>query len=231
MTSELGLTFGEAKLVEDLLRVRMREDWNRRARENAEWFIASDVHDDRSFRISGERDVSFSLRGLDNRWLLQASTLEIGCGIGRMTEHLLPRVLRLLAVDVATEMVAKAKERLGDRPNLHIVATTGADLSDVTDETIDFVLCYIVFQHIPKSIAQNYFREIRRILTPSGLFRGQVSRIREPGFVQPMEADTFSMRSWELDEVRRCFDDWKDVQIEVVQVAPMTDHLWITARP
>jgi len=209
--------------------VMMKEDWNRRSLENARWYIASDVKDDEEFTRSGEPDVDFALRGLDPQWLGKAQALEIGCGTGRMTQFLLRRVWSLCAIDVSSEMIIQAAGRLGRNPNLHLLATNGCDLSVFADNYFDLVLSYIVFQHIPNSIVRRYFREIHRVLCPGGILRGQVARLHFPGFVQPPDSDTFSMRSWEPEEVRSEFKDWREVDLDVIPVTDTTDHIWITA--
>ena len=70
----------------------MKEDWNRRALENACWYVASDVKDDEEFTRSGEPDVDFALRGLDPQWLGKAHVLEFSCGAGRLPQFFLEEV-------------------------------------------------------------------------------------------------------------------------------------------
>jgi SAM-dependent methyltransferase len=210
--------------------VLMRDDWDRRARENARWYIASDVQDDEEFDRSGGPDVDKALRGLDPQWLSQARALEIGCGAGRMTRFLLPRVWSLCSIDVSAEMIARASNRLGRHPNLQLLATSGCDLAMFADDSFDLVLTYVVLQHIPNSVVRQYFREIRRVLRPGGIFRGQVARIKLPGFAQPPDGDTFSMRSWTPEEVQDELQDWDAVDLEVIPITSDTDHIWITSK-
>ena len=208
--------------MQDDIRVRMREDWNKRAREDARCYIASDVGDDDAFVTSGVRDVEFALRDLDGNWLRTTRALEIGCGAGRMTAFLLPRVRSLCAVDVSTEMIVLARSRLGSHPNLRLMATSGSDLSEFQDRWFDFVLSYVVFQHIPKSIVRQYFRESFRLLRAEGIFRGQLACITAPDFTPPRDHDTFSMRSWSPSEVRAEFSGWKSVVLDVIPITATT---------
>jgi len=210
--------------------LRMAEDWDRRAREDARWHIASDVTNDEEFATTGRRDVDVALGPLDDAWLRDARALEIGCGTGRMTEFLLRRVRALDAIDVSSEMIERARDRLGDRPNLRLLATSGRDLAPFADDSFELVLSYVVLQHIPNAICRLYFREIRRVLQAGGVFRGQVARITAPGFQQPSDHDSFSMRSWSLEELRAEFEHWGSAQFEVNPVTATTDHIWITAR-
>jgi SAM-dependent methyltransferase len=217
--------------MRDDLNARMRDDWNNRAQENARWYIASDVTSDDEFVASGAGDVDVALRRLDPRWLATARTLEIGCGAGRMSEFLLPRVRSLTGIDVSTEMIDLARTRLGSRPNLELIPTSGNDLALFADGSFDLIVSYVVLHHVPKSVVRDYFREIRRVLRPGGVFRGQLSEIRDPAFVAPSDTDTFSMRSWTPDEIHRELAGWSSVDLAIVPVTPTTDHIWITASP
>lgn len=147
--------------------LRMAEDWDRRAREDARWHIASDVANDQEFATTGRRDVDVALGPLDDAWLRDARALEIGCGTGRMTEFLLRRVRTLDAIDVSSEMIERAKARLGDRPNLRLLATSGQDLAPFADGSFELVLSYVVLQHIPNDICRVYFRESAASCTPT----------------------------------------------------------------
>jgi ubiquinone/menaquinone biosynthesis C-methylase UbiE len=209
----------------------MRTEWNERARTNARWFIASDASSEAEFVESGARDAAFALRGLDRDWLAEAKAIEVGCGAGRMSAFLAACIGSLVAVDVSTEMINLASERLAGIPNVELLATSGEDLGAFQDTSFDLVLSYIVFQHIPKTIVRDYLRDIRRVLTPSGVFRGQLARITDAAYVQPSDDDTFTMRSWSPEEINDALADWSQVKLEIRAVEPTTDHIWITAEP
>ncbi len=51
--------------------------------------------------------------------------LEIGCGVGRVGRGLAPLVRRWTGCDVAANMVAHARERLKDLPNVQVMETSG----------------------------------------------------------------------------------------------------------
>ena len=51
-------------------------------------------------------------------------------------------------------------------------AVSGAGLDGIPDASVDLVLSFAVFQHVPDRAAiVNYFREAARVLRPGGLFR------------------------------------------------------------
>jgi SAM-dependent methyltransferase len=167
--------------------LKMRRDWDQRARENARFFVATERQDwsDEEFFASGERHVAEEIltdmtnicQGMDPR---QMTVLEIGCGAGRVTRALAKLFGTVYAVDISGEMVRQARAALGAWPNARVFQNNGADLAVVTDEAgtapaIDFAFSTIVFQHIPsRDIIENYVREVHRLLKPGHLFKFQV---------------------------------------------------------
>jgi SAM-dependent methyltransferase len=209
--------------------LRMRFDWNERARSNPRWYIASDADSDEEFRASGERDTEFCLRGLPSEWLMRAEVLEIGCGAGRMTEFIARRVGRLTAADVSNEMIALAQAGCSDVHNLKLTVTNGEDLSDFADNSFDLILSYVVFQHVPKHVVRVHFSDARRVLRENGILRVQLAEIKDLAYVPPDDRDTFTMRSWTPDEAAAEFQGWPELDVEVIQASPTTDHIWVTA--
>ncbi|HLK63648.1 MAG TPA: class I SAM-dependent methyltransferase [Bryobacteraceae bacterium] len=163
----------------------MRADWDRRARENARYFIATgkESWSDEEFFASGRRTVEETiLTDLSN--ICQGKTphdmrvLEIGCGAGRVTRALAEQFGEVHAVDVSGEMVAHAREALQSFANAHVYQNNGMDLHVLPDLPFDFAFSFIVFQHIPDhQIVENYLREVHRLLRPGGLFKFQVNGI------------------------------------------------------
>lgn len=152
----------------------MHADWDRRARENAPFYVCTTAADSpESFAASGERDLAEKvLDGLDvsPRWRV----LEIGCGVGRLLAPLSARVARVVGVDISEEMLRRARERCASLPNVEVKQTDGR-LDFLADGAFDFVFSHIVFQHLPrKAYAEHYFREAFRVLAPGGIFRVQV---------------------------------------------------------
>jgi SAM-dependent methyltransferase len=171
----------------------MRRDWDRRARENACYYVATGRQDwsEEEFYRSGELHVrQHILNDLENicqgRDPKQMRVLEIGCGAGRITRALASMFGQVYAVDISREMVRRARRALREFPTVHIFQNNGRDFAVVRrgwwrrirrepELRVDFVFSYIVFQHIPsREIIENYVREANRILRPGGLFKFQV---------------------------------------------------------
>jgi SAM-dependent methyltransferase len=189
---------------------RMREDWDRRAREDAERFIYTrdSPADVAGFDESGRANYNQLLRPflpvlLEGRPAHGCSMLEIGCGVGRMTRWLADAFAELHAVDVAPAMIRQAQERLGDCSNLTLHLGSGYDLAFAADESFDLVFSYIVFQHIPvRAAIENYIREAARVLKPQGAFKFQVNGDVSAGG-PAMERDTWVGATFSAEQVGR----------------------------
>src|SRR5271170_1441107 len=154
---------------------RMRSDWNRRAGEDANYYVAFGRRnqDEEEFFSTGEemaKALVFELKRFPGR----EAALEIGCGPGRLMRPLSRHFGQVHGVDVSDEMIRLGRERLSDIPHAHFHSTDGATLPQFADESFEFIYSYAVFQHIPtREPVLSYMREIRRLLKPGGVFHGQ----------------------------------------------------------
>lgn len=159
----------------------MRVDWNLRATQNPKHYILCGDTDykDINFYLTGENDVAtfvdpFILKNLDQSRRFKA--LDIGCGLGRLTEPLSRRFKAVIGIDVSDEMILQAKKKWANKKQIEFIVGGGADLSTIPDAHVDFVFSYIVFQHIPNpEIQYQYFSDIGRVLRPGGAFLIQTS--------------------------------------------------------
>jgi SAM-dependent methyltransferase len=165
---------------------RMREDWNRRANEDANYYVAFGRRgqEDEEF-LASAADVVRGLRQEMKRLPAVAGgpalrALEIGCGPGRIMRLLSRHFGEIHGVDVSDEMIRLAEEKLKDLPNAHVRNSDGASLSGFDDDSFDFVYSYAVFQHIPsREVVFSYLREARRVLKPGGILRCQINGLPE----------------------------------------------------
>jgi SAM-dependent methyltransferase len=161
---------------------KMRQDWDKRARENARHFVDTSRKDwtDKEFFASGEQAVREDIH-TDMINICQGKepksmrVLEIGCGAGRITRALSSFFGEVHAVDVSGEMIGQARQALADRSNVYLYQNNGCDLSVIPELAFDFAYSAIVFQHIPsREIIETYVREVARLLKPGTLFKFQV---------------------------------------------------------
>lgn len=154
--------------------------WSGLAREDAKYYIWSEKKNstDEEFRNSGREDYNRYIKqdiALQNRLKISdvKTVLEIGCGIGRMTEFFGDDFDAVYGIDIAREMLEKAKERLPDKKFMFL-ESDGVRLP-VDSETVDFVFSFIVFQHMPSvKVVRANFSEANRVLKHDGIFKVQL---------------------------------------------------------
>lgn len=156
--------------------------WDDLARKNARYYVLSDRGEkisEQDFRTAGKRDYQKYI-GCDE--LVRAKlfpfadkkVLEIGAGIGRITEFIAEEFQEVTAIDISTEMVIRGKKRLRDANNVHYIATNGISYP-FSENTFDFIFSFIVFQHMPSvDVIQKNLYELGRVLKPSGIAKIQL---------------------------------------------------------
>ena len=206
----------------------MRRDWNQRAREDANYYVA--------FGRRGQDDSEFFATAADLMRYMRAElerlpaaapriALEIGCGPGRLLRPASELFAEIHGVDVSDEMVRLAANRLQDVPHAHVHATSGADLAQFQDNQFDFVYSYAVFQHIPsREVVFAYLAEARRVLKPGGILWCQLNGL-------PEQAARYT--TWEGVRIAaaeiHAFTRAQDFQLLRLEGAG-TQYMWITCR-
>jgi trans-aconitate 2-methyltransferase len=110
-----------------------------------------------------------------------ATVLDVGCGTGRVTELLLPLVPRgrVLAIDASAEMVALARERLGDRAEVWCEDALALDL----DEPVDAIVSTAALHWVPDH--DRLWGRLAQALRPGGVLEiqcggaGNIAGVRE----------------------------------------------------
>jgi SAM-dependent methyltransferase len=154
---------------------KMREDWNRRAREDAFYYAAfnrrQQTEDEflaTASGITGTLELEFArlAQGSRSEW----RALEIGCGPGRLMLPMSRHFSEIHGVDISEEMAAIARGRLENVPGARVHVNSGDSLAPLPDDYFDFVYSFAVFQHIPdRAVVLTYLQEARRVLKPGGV--------------------------------------------------------------
>ena len=205
---------------------RMRADWNERAGEDANYYVAFGrrQQDDEEF-FSTASDVVKVLESELKRLPGRDAALEIGCGPGRLLRPMSRHFAEIHGVDVSDEMIRLAGERLRDTPTAHPHRTSGADLALFPDEKFDFVYSYAVFQHIPsREVVFSYLREARRVLKTGGILRCQINGLPP----HAKQYDTWSGVRIAAEEIAQFARD-EDMQLLLVEQI-WTQYMWIACR-
>lgn len=116
-----------------------------------------------SFLAKGREYVELTRPG----WEGAASpVLEIGCGSGRVTAALAEAFDRVVGVDVSAHQLAKARE-LCPATNVEFLEGDGVTLPGA-DGVYGLVFSTQVIQHISRPAVPAVFREIARVMAPTG---------------------------------------------------------------
>jgi SAM-dependent methyltransferase len=150
--------------------------WNRAAREDARWYIATASG---PFFERGRRDTDELVAFCGLQPSKDKTLLEIGAGAGRMTHRFAELYGRVLALDVSEEMLRLGRGNLPGVGNVEWVLGSGADLDVIPDGRVDDVFSYITLQHVPSPAAVlRYLEDAGRVLRPGG--QGAL-QVRHPG--------------------------------------------------
>lgn len=154
---------------------RQRDFWDSAARVSAAFYVDTTVSfenpDMDVFFATGKKIVDQALAPVAPAQ--HEVALEIGSGLGRNCLALAERFSMVIGVDIAPEMIRQAAALVPD-PGVSFVLTEGAELTGVADTSVDFVLSFTVFQHIPDiDVIEAYVAEAGRVLRPGGVFAFQ----------------------------------------------------------
>jgi SAM-dependent methyltransferase len=204
----------------------MRADWNERAREDANYYVAFGRRgQDEAEFFSTAAEVLPVLEGELKRLAGRGAALEIGCGPGRLLRPMSRHFGEIHGVDVSDEMVRLARERLADVPNARVHAGSGADLAAFAAESFDFVYSYAVFQHIPsREVVFRYLEETRRVLKPGGVLRCQINGLPQTA-ARYTTWDGVRIAAAEVAEFARTHD-FQLLSLDGV----LTQYMWATLR-
>lgn len=205
---------------------RMRADWNQRAGEDANYYVAfgrRQQEEEEFYATASDvvRDLEHDLKRFRGR----DAALEIGCGPGRLMRPIGRHFREIHGVDVSDEMIRLARQRLRDLPHAHLHHGSGADLRMFPDDSFDFVYSYAVFQHIPsRGIVFDYIRDARRVLKPGGVMRCQINGLPP----HARQYDTWSGVRITPDEIR-AFSREIDFRLLALEKI-WTQYMWVSWR-
>ncbi len=209
---------------------QMRADWNARATEDANYYVAFGRRDqdEDGFDATGDEIVhglKWELRRFPEGNLRSGRALEIGCGPGRLLKPMSALFGEIHGVDISDQMVERARVRLQGIPHAHVHVAPRSNLDMFADESFDFVYSYAVFQHIPsREVVLGYLAEARRVLRDGGLIRCQINGLPETA----ARYDTWSgvrISAGELEAFCRAHD-FQMLALEGVS----TQYMWVTLR-
>jgi ubiquinone/menaquinone biosynthesis C-methylase UbiE len=124
------------------------------------------------FLASGETVIVGILGMLQARGVTPqgSRTLDVGCGLGRLTRALSYRFPEVWGVDISSTMIELAVSINADHDGCTFIVNDGRDLRDVPRNSFDLVLSLLTLQHVSeKPVIRSYIREFVRVSRPGGV--------------------------------------------------------------
>lgn len=168
----------------DTLVGHVKRTWEALGQERPHWsvltnaaYLPEQIGDNLdSFYASGAVDIAALDAALARAELprnAQARVFELGCGVGRLTEHLAARFGHVVACDVSDAHLAIAEDRLRARRNVTFLPLT--DLSVLGDQApFDLFFSLITLQHNPPPLIHAILRALFSRLSGGGIAYFQV---------------------------------------------------------
>jgi SAM-dependent methyltransferase len=125
-----------------------------------------------AFFDTGESDISELLAAITSLLggeVPLTSSLDFGCGVGRLTIPLARRARRVVACDVAPTMLAHARKNVENAGLQNVTFIGSNELAGLSPGQFDFVCSLLVLQHIPPAIGYPLIRALLNLLAPGGI--------------------------------------------------------------
>lgn len=103
-----------------------------------------------------------------NQFLPTDSIMEIGCGRGILSQHLLPYATLLTLVDFIDTRSQGMLPAVTSEPKVNFIVNDGLTFSDIADKSIDFAFSFFSLVDADHTTMQSYIKELDRVLTQSG---------------------------------------------------------------
>jgi len=157
---------------------KLKEEWDDLAIIDPLWAILSDPKqrfnkwENDEFFSTGDKEIETIMKtavaiGYPK---YREKVLDFGCGVGRLTRALSKYFEECIGVDIAENMISKAKELNHDFPNCHFMVNTEENLKTFDSNYFDMIYTSLVLQHLPdKSIIKSYILEFIRTLKVNGI--------------------------------------------------------------
>ena len=160
----------------------LQHRWNSLAAKDALWTILGTDEEDSfsrdtdEFFQTGRNDLELALRDLEVRGVLPRKrlALDFGCGVGRLTQPMAELFDKVVGVDIAPSMIERAVRMNRAPDKCAYVVNAHDDLRSFESGTFDFIISRIVLQHLPRSLAERYLREMLRLLANRGVLVIQI---------------------------------------------------------
>lgn len=132
---------------------------------NADWSVVLQT---------GRDDLSRAISVAGMAWGSDRTVVEVGCGLGRISQALAEHFGQVVGLDIAPRLVEEARRR-NDCPHVSFEVADGIRLQPQSLTQCDTVFSYEVFYYIPPRALTTYFQDAFRLLRSGGQFVFQLN--------------------------------------------------------
>jgi 2-polyprenyl-3-methyl-5-hydroxy-6-metoxy-1,4-benzoquinol methylase len=169
-----------------LLLERVQKSWSILGEEKPHWSVLTNTAYEPSsidenietFYRSGGQSMRLYLSAIERAFLHhrpKSACFELGCGVGRITEHLANTFEHVIAADVSAPHIALARERMDKLSIQNVDFRLLSQLTDLAEiQSYDTFFSLIVLQHNPPPVIYKMLDLIFQKLNPGGLAFFQV---------------------------------------------------------
>ncbi|MBP0582110.1 class I SAM-dependent methyltransferase [Labrys sp. LIt4] len=160
---------------------RTAQGWMRLGQQDAHWSVLVDERFRREnvennmqlFYDSGRSDIDACEAILRRNGFQLAPShraLDFGCGVGRLSLALAPRVRSVLGVDISENHLRYARQRAASHNIENVSFTCIRAVSDISNlGQFDVIITFIVLQHNPPPVMRHILQSILEKLAPGGV--------------------------------------------------------------
>ncbi len=181
----------------------MRSEWDDRINSDYRYWMSDGVDDDVSMWNSGIRDFDILTKYIPSVVLKESSTLDVGCGVGRIVYPASEKVKNIVGIDVSTEAISTAKNFNRPKENIKFIVGNGLDLSVLQDNSFDLLISFAALCSIPSRVFAKYLCEFGRVVKIGGTLRIQIYLGNEQAL---SEEDTLALRSYDLNRFKSALE-------------------------
>lgn len=178
------------------------------------------------FYTSGEKDVERLARSLERNGLggKVRQVVELGCGVGRLTEQLAGKFPSVIGLDVSNAHLELAKEHCLRRGHKNVDFRQVRSVADLeTLPPIDLFFSMIVLQHNPPPVIVALLRQFAAKMAPGGIMYFQVPthlpgyRFDATEYLRRPETVTIEMHAVPQADIFKLLDENRLRLVEIIE--------------
>lgn len=113
---------------------------------------------------AGQALAAFGALGADKKVVV------IGCGYGRETLQIAPRVRHVWGIDVSAKLLERTRGFLGSRGIENFTPVLASEYDQRLPDDLDVVFSVVVMQHLTRDLVRDYFGKLKEHLVDGGVF-------------------------------------------------------------